>query len=206
MFRGRFRALTCVRELDPYPKRIDEEMGPLEPMPAPSPLPSAPSLFVYLGGEFRGLDHFVQALALLDCPVSAFLRDDAAIHTRFLQSRRITAFPKAPPLAEIVPRVRWMLSTAGHTTTHAALMGGRPQILLPLHLETRMTTERLVELGVGRKFEPRGEPADIAKALTKLMADETLPAMAATVAASIADRRIEPGLPRLIAACRELLT
>ncbi len=205
IFRGRFRALTSLKELDPYRIRQDPELGPLEAMPAPSMPPYQPSLFAYVGGDYRGLDSLVQALSLLKLPVQAFLRDDAAAHAPFLASRGVRIHGNAPSLAEIVPQVGWVLSTGGHTTTHAALMGGRPQILLPIHLETRMTTDRLVELGVGKLLEMRGQPHDTAAAVAEIVADPALPATAGTVADSIARRQRRPGLDRLTEACLEAL-
>lgn len=203
LFRGRFRAMTSVRELDPYRVRQDPELGPLEMMPGPSMPPYQPSLFAYLGGDYGGLDSLVQALSLLKVPVHAFLRDDAAVHAPFLASRGARVFREAPKLAEIVPQVSWVLSTGGHTTTHAALMGGRPQILLPIHLETRMTTDRLAELGVGKLLERRREPHETAAAIAEIMADPAMPANASNVAQIIARRQIRPALDRLTDACLE---
>jgi hypothetical protein len=205
LFRGRFRALTCVRELDPYIARRDPELGPLEPMPVLTPLPAEAVLFAYLGGEFRNLDSVVQALSLLRCKVRAFLRDDAAMHASFLASRGVHVFRDAPALATVVPQSTWVLSMAGHTTAHAALMGGRGQIVAPTHLETSMTAERLIKLGVAREYDPRGEPHEIADALAGIVADEGPLEAAASAAAAIADRHLGSGLERLITACREAL-
>jgi hypothetical protein len=203
LFRGRFRAMTSVRELDPYRVRQDPELGPLEAMPGPSMLPYQASLFAYLGGDYGGLESMVQALSLLKVPVHAFLRDDAAVHAPFLASRGARVFREAPPLAEIVPAVSWVLSTGGHTTTHAALMGGRAQILLPIHLETRMTTDRLTELGVGKLLEKRREPYETAAAIAEIMADPAMPVVAGKIAESIARRQLRPALDRLTEACLE---
>lgn len=203
LFRGRFRAMTSVRELDPYRVRQDPELGPLERMPGPSMLPYQNSLFAYLGGDYGALESMVQALSLLKVPVHAFLRDDAAVHAPFLASRGVHVFREAPPLAEIVPAVSWVLSTGGHTTTHAALMGGRAQILLPIHLETRMTTDRLTELGVGKLLEKRREPYETSAAIAEIMADPAMPAAAVKIAESIARRQLHPALDRLTEACLE---
>ena len=205
LFRGRFRALTSLKELDPYRVRQDPELGPLEAMPGPSMLPYQTSLFAYVGGDYGGIDSLVQALSLLKLPVHAFLRDDAAVHAPFLASRGATVYRDAPPLAEIVPQVSWVLSTGGHTTTHAALMGGRAQILLPIHLETRMTTDRLTELGVGKLLEKRREPYETAEAIAEIMANPALPVAAGKVAESIARRQLRPALDPLTDACLEVL-
>jgi rhamnosyltransferase subunit B len=203
LFRGRFRAMTSVKELDPYRVRQDPELGPLERMPEPSMPPYQNALFAYLGGDYVGLDSLVQALSLLKMPVHAFLRDDAAVHAPFLASRGARIFREAPPLAEIVPQVSWVLSTGGHTTTHAALMGGRAQILLPIHLETRMTTDRLTDLGVGKLLERRREPYETAAAIAEIMADPAMPAAASKIAENIARRQLRPALDRLTDACLE---
>lgn len=205
LFRGRFRALTSLRELDPYRVRQDPELGPLETMPGPSMLPYQNSLFAYVGGDYGGIDTLVQALSLLKVPVHAFLRDDAAIHAPFLASRGATVHRDAPPLAKIVPQVTFVLSTGGHTTTHAALMGGRAQILLPIHLETRMTADRLTDLGVGKRLEKHREPHELAEAIGAVMADPTLPAAAGKLAENIARRQLRPALDPLTDACLEAL-
>jgi len=205
LFHGRFRAMTSLKELDPYRVRQDPELGPLEAMPGPSMLPYQTSLFAYVGGDYGGIDALVQALSLLKLPVHAFLRDDAAIHAPFLASRGATVYRDAPPLAQIVPQVSWVLSTGGHTTTHAALMGGRAQILLPMHLETRITTDRLTELGVGKLLEKRREPYETAEAIAEIMADPAMPVAAGKVAETIDRRQLRPALDTLTDACLEVL-
>jgi UDP:flavonoid glycosyltransferase YjiC (YdhE family) len=205
LFRGDFRALTCVRELDPYAVRKDPEFGPLEPMPGPTELPESPALFAYLGGEVSRSESLVQALALLKQPVFAFLRDDAAAHVAFLESRGVRVFRTAPRLRDVVPKVSCVLSMAGHTTVHAALMGGRSQIALPVHLETDMTTDRLVKMGCAERLSPFGEPHKIAETLDGVLRNQELVDAAQTAAREIAARRTGNGLERIIKACRDSL-
>jgi rhamnosyltransferase subunit B len=205
LFRGAFRALVCARELDPYPAREDPELGPLERMPVPSPPPAEPALFAYFGGELRRIDSLIQALALMRSPVQVFLRDDAAVHAPFLAARGVTVHRQAPALADVIPTVSCVLSMGGHTTSHAALMGGRTQLVVPVHLETEMTAHRLIEMGAGDLFVSRAEPPALAEELD-LLVRRTAPLEAARgVAERIAARDITHALERTTEACAAIL-
>ncbi|MEX2297478.1 MAG: hypothetical protein WD715_08690 [Dongiaceae bacterium] len=205
LFRGAARALVCARELDPYLMREDPELGPLERMPKPSPPPAEPSLFAYLGGELRRIDPLIQAFALMRSPVQVFLRDDAAVHARFLAARGVMVHRQTPALADVVPTVSCVLSLGGHTTSHAALMGGRAQLVIPIHVETDLTALRLSEMGVGSRFVSREEPPALAQELDALIRAPEPLAAAMAVAQRIAGRDLNHALDRTAEACAALL-
>jgi UDP:flavonoid glycosyltransferase YjiC (YdhE family) len=205
LYRGAFRALACARELDPYLVRKDPELGPMERMPRPAPPPAEPTLFAYLGGELRRIEPLIQAFALMRSPVQVFLRDDAAVHASFLAARGVTMHRQAPALVDVIPTVSCVLSLGGHTTSHAALMGGRSQLVIPVHLETEMTVGRLIDMGVGNRLVSNEEPPALAEELDTLVrASEPIEA-AMAVAHRIAERDLTHALDLTAEACIAIL-
>jgi UDP:flavonoid glycosyltransferase YjiC (YdhE family) len=112
---------------------------------------------------------------------------------------------QAPALVDVIPTVSCVLSLGGHTTSHAALMGGRSQLVIPVHLETEMTVGRLIDMGVGNRLVSNEEPPALAEELDTLVrASEPIEA-AMAVAHRIAERDLTHALDLTAEACIAIL-
>ncbi len=183
------RSVCSFPELDPYNRvRSEPVLGPLEALPGLAPMPEHPSVFAYLSSEHPAIEHIVAALADLDVPVSVYFRGMGGAFARFLAARGIAVHDKPPPLAEAVRDASAVLSHANMITAHAALTAGRPQVLLPLHLEMELTARALEAIGVGPVLRKPTTQDQVAEALRQVVHEAQYRGRAAFWAEKIAQR------------------
>ena len=207
LFASPLRAVGTLTELDPYRKTRNEPvLGPLDAMPARTPLPETPRLFAYLGEEHPALDVVAQCLADHRGEVEVYLRGSSVGGLRrLLASRGATVHENPPPLAEVVSRATVVVSHAGSSTAHAALIAGRPQILFPTHIEAELTAEALVAMKAGLRLAPDADAAKIASAFAEAGSDE-LRNSASACARAVAVRNPGDALAATADACLRLLS
>jgi UDP:flavonoid glycosyltransferase YjiC (YdhE family) len=64
---------------------------------------------------------------------------------------------------------RTVVCYASHAVTLAALMAGKPLLLLPDHPEQRRTADRVLALGAGLKIEKDERPGRVASGLKRIL-------------------------------------
>lgn len=205
LFSGPRRAVTTWPELDPYRGvRREPVIGPLERMPAKTPLPSEPGIFAYLGDEQPALEMLLQSLLELGVGIEVYLRGDVGALQRLLASRGVRVHSRPPPLSDVLLRARVVVSSAGATTAHAALAAGRPQVLVPLTVELELTAAAVVALGAGRSVRQNPRKEEIDAALKAALADEEIGRRAQTCADAIAARPALDPLAHVTELCLRL--
>lgn len=206
LFDAPVRAIATIPELDPYRiSRREKVLGSLETMPAETPLPADPRVFAYLGEENPRLETLVQCLAELPVAVEVYLRGNVEGLRRLLAARGVRVHKTPPPLTEVMGRASIVVSHGGSATAHAALFAGRPQILLPTHVEQELTADALVSLGVGVKLARDADKDAIAAALNEALDSGELRNQAHRRAAEAASRPPIDALSRVAEACLGLL-
>lgn len=147
---GDRRLLFTLPHLDPYgPLRKESYLGSYHTGLAPTPPPAEPRVFVYGGASSVYLEAIVQALAELGLPISAYLGGAESATSVFLRNRGATVYSEPPPLSEVLAEASMVVSHGGSGLTLAALVTGRPQVILPIHDESQITAGRVEHLGVG---------------------------------------------------------
>jgi rhamnosyltransferase subunit B len=175
LFRSDERFVFGVPELDPYRAYRNEPLyAPPGGMPAFVEPPVRPHLFVYLGDDMPYLDVLAKVLGEADHFVTAYFRGDVGLIPDFLERRGHTIHRTPPRLDEVLPTVSHVLSAGGLYTAVAALAAGRPQLVMPLHDETRLNYRMLEQLGVAHQLAPSGDPQAVAGALASFLFDHTL--------------------------------
>ena len=171
---GDARAVFTIADLDPYGSLRDSPLaGPYEKGLTPSPLPSERRIFLYGHANVPSFPILVRAAIETGFPVSAYLAGINPELTFLLRQHGAQVFEKAPPLREVLPRVRLVVSNGGAGLALATLIAGRPHILCPIHTESQMTARALERLGVAVSIENPaiGKAVD---AITTAMADDQL--------------------------------
>lgn len=177
-FRAAHRYVTSFPALDPYrASRRDAVIGPLEPMPAPTPAPHGGKLFAYMARDWPRFGDLLQALMALGPRAGVFTPGLSQAQATLLRSRGVHVFDGPPPLDQLLPRVRAVLSHGGTGTAHAALAACRAHLIAPRHDEAWTTLRLLEATGAGFAL-PAGGAAEIVTACLGALGDDALAARA----------------------------
>jgi hypothetical protein len=199
------RFLIVVPEMDPYrPLRPSGHLGPLTPLPPPSPWPARPSFFAYLRHS-PGVEALLIGLASTGIPGRAYLRSIPADRRDHLRRHGVQVEEQPVSLADVLRDTQVIVHHGGITTSHLALAAGRPQLLFPEHLEQTINACMLDRLGV--VVCPSGQvgPSEAAAALRRITSDPHYGQRAQERASDLHDRGPWAPLPEIVARCRVLL-
>lgn len=166
------RLLLTFKELDHYPLRQgDEHLGVSLPEDAGAkprwPAGSGKKIFAYLH-PFKAFPEFIQELAA--CRASTIIyapevqqsikNDCKCSHIQFVQEQqRIT---------DVTTQCDLVITNGTHATTAAALLAGKPVLLLPKTPEQLLLSRRIREYGAGLMV-PQFKPAAVENKLTRLL-------------------------------------
>jgi UDP:flavonoid glycosyltransferase YjiC (YdhE family) len=99
-----------------------------------------------------------------------------------------------------------VIHLGGAGTASAALAAGRPQVLVPTHLEHYTTGHMLQAQGIGVSLSGTVSPESAREILKQVLADDRFTASAQAVARRLHERPRRPALPAILAACRRMLS
>jgi len=207
-FRTAGRLVCTLPELDPYKAlRRDPMIGPVEGLQQPQSLPSGkPHFFAYVSLEHRKTRPFLRALKASGMSGEVYARQMTDAIAREIARPGLTVHRAPQPMAEVLKRASVILHHGGNGTCCAALSAGRPQMLLPTHMEARLSTNALVELGVGRLLQNKDvEPANLPALLEEVAGDSAMAERATARAAEIAARPPYRTVERIVEVCLEVL-
>jgi hypothetical protein len=208
LFESHYSHCYSIPELDPYSDyRAIPGFGPVEEMPAPSPLPEKPSLFAYLAADHPRIQEIATALGDLNIPVQAYVRNAPPVLVRYMARSGIQVHERPPSLTKVLAEVSAVLSHGGGGITHAALFAGRAQILIPRHIEAETTSKRLFNLGVGTEMTLDIDPSPVTRRiLTGALSRIQLRKGAMDAALELNKNLKRSGRDDLIDACNEALS
>lgn len=185
------RAVFTLPMLDPYgPLRREPLLGTYHGGLAPMPPPDKPRIFVYAGADPERMDAMVQVLGRVNVPVSAYFGAREFAAARFLQNRGGEIHVSLPAIADVLAGASLVLSHGGAGLANAALTAGRPQIVLPIHAESRLTAGRIEALGTGLYLE-KDIDERLGEAVETVLGDDSYRVRAEALAGKIASM----GLP-----------
>src|SRR5690606_34257228 len=147
-FRTAGRMVCTLPELEPYGAlRRDPVVGPVEGLQQPMPLPKAPHFFAYVSLEHKKTRPFLQGLKASGLSGEVFSRSMTDDVAKAIARPGLTVHREPQPMPEVLARSSVILHHGGNGTCCAALSAGRPQILLPTHMEARLSADALVAQG-----------------------------------------------------------
>lgn len=193
------RFVFSLPQADPYAGLRNEELlGSYNEGLRRTDLPDEPHLFLYAGAVPEYLDPIIQAVSQTKAKISAYLGNTNTAAAQFLKLRGGHIYSKPPELSEILPTVTAVMSHGGAGLSQAALIVGRPQIIVPIHFESEATAGRLENLGVGKGIRSANVD-DLKNAVSAVMEVRRFSENAQNVARTIADMNLPDSAMHLVA-------
>lgn len=154
-FRGVFRGIYTFPEFDTY-RRVRREgvLGPVEAMPALTPLPAKRRLFAYSAVDYALAGEVTKALMDMGPEAGVYLRGALGARGAVIRSRGVQVYDSPPALTAALAEASVVFSHGGTGFSNAALAAGRPHIVTPRHFEAQATGRALEELGAGVCLQP----------------------------------------------------
>jgi len=189
-----YTRLLTLPELDHYAAWRPSGTPFLGPVPEPDEgestrwsQPDKPHLFVYLHTQ-PWLDTVLTALEASGAEVIAVIPDlSAEMESRH---RGLRLYRRPVRLAPLLADCTLAVTHAGHGTALNCLLAGVPMLLLPLHIEQLMVTERVAVTGAGLGILPAYVETRFAQALHDVLDNPKYREAAGTIAVR------HDGLPR----------
>jgi hypothetical protein len=177
-------------ELDIYaPHRQVPATGPLTSHLAPVSVPAKPSLFAYLAADFPKTRKLLQAILDSGIPAAAYVRDAPDELKQALRARGLTVHDDPPPPQRAFAEASLIIHHGGIGTIEACLMLGRPQLLLPRHLEQSLNGSLTRSLGIADTLKSEFTLTQATAQIRELCCSLEWGARAAKAASSISQRR-----------------
>lgn len=193
------RFVFSLPQADPYAGLRNEELlGSYNEGLRRTDLPDEPHLFLYAGAVPEYLDPIIQAVSQTKAKISAYLGNTNTAAAQFLKLRGGHIYAKPPELSEVLPTVTAVMSHGGAGLSQAALIVGRPQIIVPIHFESEATAGRLEALGVGKGIRSANVD-DLKNAVSAIMEVRRFSENVQNVANTIADMNLPDSATNLVA-------
>jgi len=193
-------------ELDGYQSvRTEPVWDPVEPLAALAGPPPEPGFFAYLTAENPNVEPFLTQMALTGVRGTAYVRSASAELKERLRLQGLTVLDKPAPLEQMLAQSAVIVHHGG-STAHSALTAGRPQILMPQHLEQVITSQLLARLGVAVVVMGNAAPEAAGRALRQILDERRYADNAAAWGKRLHERPRRPTMPALLERCRHWLT
>ena len=184
-FRAEARFPLAFPLLDPYRElRPQPAVGPVHGARAPLPPAPAARVFAYLADEYPSLDTVLNALETLRVPVDVYVRGDTSAARTSLSGRQLDRLSMPFDLDATLSRASLVVHHGAIGIAQDALAAGRPQLVLPFHLENTLTAMSLLRAGVALGVGHR-EGAALPRVLRQALGDGGLAARARALAADL---------------------
>jgi hypothetical protein len=199
--------LVCsLPDLDPYPAlRRDPVIGPVQGLQEPQPLPDGPPhFFAYLDLVHETTWPMLQGLKASRMNGEIYLRGMNDEVARALKRPGLTVHREFQPFKEIFARASVVLHHGSNGTCCAALSAGRPQILIPTQMESRLMADAVVARGCGHIVTCQGNSAQgLPRVLSAIAADRGMAERAVALAYEIKSR--QQTVDRILNTCFSVL-
>jgi rhamnosyltransferase subunit B len=200
--------VITLPELDYFEHRRDRPaIGPIQPLPSPRPADGTADYFAYLSHANAATESVLEALVRSGLSGTVYLRDARPETVDGWRDRGLAVSDQPLDFAEAAGRARLVLHHGGLRTMEAALALGRPQVLVPAHIEHLMNAQRLRRLGTAEVWDgPTLAKAEaLPDRLRRFLADGRVRARAAAIPATLSLVDDRANLSRLADICETLI-
>lgn len=202
--------LITVSELDPYPSRdAAQYYGPIF-APANGEIPEwpqgrGPKVFVYLKPGYQQLEVVFAALAALEARAAAFISGLSMDKRAKIENSTTIISHRPYDIERAASECDFGVCHAGHGTTCALLMKGKPLLLLPMQLEQYLTARQVSEIGAGVIVDGKHPHNEVRAAATQLVNDPDIAKRAQELAQRYAGYSSPSTVTRIANECEEIV-
>jgi len=195
------RFLTNLPEVDAYQAvRKEQSWDPFDPLPSPAPVPAQPSFFAYLGADYPGVEAILAQFGRT-ATGTVYLRGSSPPLLQRLRQNGLHVLDEPGAIVSLLAGASLYVHHGGIGATQTALALGRPQLLLPRHLEQSMTAQMLQNLGVAAALTGPTKPEDAAQLFQQILGQRRFAERAWAVAQSLHARPRRAPLPAVLECC-----
>ena len=204
IFDGAMRMLAGVPELDPYGARDPDDYlglqalstGYAEPVWPPG---EGPRIFAYLNPNYPHLERALQALASSRARVLAYVFGGNTALMQKYAGASLQFSPQPLDFRRVIADCDLCVCHGNSGTTLGMLSGGRPVLVLPMHLEHFLLGKSVERAGAGRVVHPDEATPDIAGALAAMLGDAAYASSARALAGRYAGESVGTMTDRAVA-------
>ena len=131
-----------------------------------------PKVFAYLKPRFADLERVLLTLTACHCRTVVYAGGLPGSLVAQYSSSRVSFSRELVAIRTAVEECDFVVCHAGSGTVAATLLGGKPLLLLPMHLEQLLLSMRVVELGAGLFVEEIAAGADYQGPVRQLAQDD----------------------------------
>lgn len=206
-FKGDFRSVGCLPELDPYSNlRNNEQVGPMTVLPQAISCYQNKAIYCYLDTQHYCFNLVLYNLSIFDAQTHIYVKNSKNTDIRNLQKKlpKLTFLDKPLDFSTELERYNIIVSNGTLNTCQAALAAGIPQLTLSKTLESTLISKQLQNLGVGKEIELH-ENHLVQPKIAELFNDESIKVNAQCVAKNIQSRYYGDIFIKTLAAAENLL-
>ena len=206
---GQGSFVTHLPLVDPYrADRRPPAAGPLFKLAGPSSRPPTEDFFAYLSATYAGTEKVLQAIAGMGLRGGLFLRDSTAARREHWRAQGLTVHETPQPLDQMLERSALFIHHGGPSSIEQAMALGRPQLLVPRHVEQFATGKEAARQGTLLMLAPHAQfaTAHAVAAIERLRQDEAFRVNAERLAQALEQEHRGGSLEAIIAAYRRLLS
>jgi UDP-N-acetylglucosamine transferase subunit ALG13 len=201
---GQAHVVCTYPETDIYAgQRQQPASGPIGSSPPRVAPPAGGAIFAYLAADEPRVPELLRMIAGMGFPIEAFLRGAPDQMKQALRASGMSVHDEPPPLAEVAERASLVIHHAGIGTIDTCLALGRPQLLLPRHLEQSLNASTAVRLGTASSLSRSSRLSEASAVIAEAAGSRRLVERAQELAAVLAGRPAK-ALDEIVARCDAL--
>jgi len=201
--------LCTFAELDHFPRTGAQYWGPLfasEEGVAPEwPAGTGERIFAYLSPAYRDFEKVVGQLRDLPCRTLIHARGLADKQIMKYQARNVVFSREPVRMAQMSRETDLVISHGGHGTTAAALLAGRPVLMLHLQVEQLLLAQKVVDRGLGKMVNPGSKNPSYKQLARDVLSDPRFAERAREFATRYADFDSAKQIDLIVTRCEEII-
>ncbi|MBE7638439.1 hypothetical protein GUA87_16400 [Sneathiella sp. P13V-1] len=198
--------VVTVPEMDAYADlRTEEYVGPIEDHLEPCEGLGPERVFLYMAYTAKGAQKTIEAVKQSGVPATLFVRSAPLEFLNKYQSDKMEMLREPADFSKVIPASSLVIHSGGGGTSTTCMLAGRPQIICPSHLETRLNCAAITRQNVGYRISSESSVDEIATLIKEAVEDIQLQERALHLAKKLDGEDWKNGLDIICDKAEELI-